>query len=158
MKLLADPGGVLMTILFLNEIMNITLSTLVANAIAEWTTSIGRPEMQTLVTLLISVPIVLFIGEITPKIIGARMNRIIAPVASRPIYFLYMALKPIRAIFATAKFVVSRVKQNSLQLKRSWGNNLNRFSGIQVSQFQFFVTVVIKILIPEHFLNLCTYI
>src|SRR4051812_38587687 len=83
-KLLGDPGGLLITILVTNELVNISLSTLIAEAISEswrddrrgglrsltgWILP-GVPDWiaQALIGTLITAPIVLFLCEITPKV------------------------------------------------------------------------------------------
>lgn len=97
-KLLADPGGVLLTILVLNEVMNVTLSTLISKAVHEGLSGLRYEGFAPLVTLIVTAPIFLLACEMTPKIIGARMNRIIAPIAAGPLALGYRFVKPLRLL------------------------------------------------------------
>ncbi|MFL5813572.1 MAG: hemolysin family protein [Bdellovibrionia bacterium] len=98
-RLTQDPGGLLVTILVLNEIVNIGLSSLVTKSIAlqsgqpldsgHWVSDLLR---GTGITTLI----ILFACEITPKVVGAKANQLISTLSSRPLSFIYEAMKPVR--------------------------------------------------------------
>ncbi len=104
-KLLADPSGLLITILILNEMINITLTSLITEAVSTSETvpslflfHLPRWGSNTLLGILITAPIVLILCEITPKVIAARLNRYIAVLTVRPLNFLYVAFRPVRWI------------------------------------------------------------
>ena len=110
-KLLGDPSGILVTVLILNEVVNISLSTIITRAIAEHGNSgfvqyfklgvfseVPDWGFEILLGLLIATPIVLFMGEITPKVIAARANTLVAPLTARPLHLLYQVMTPIRFI------------------------------------------------------------
>ena len=104
-KLLHDPSGLLITILMLNEILNISISTLITESISHQSieipilmNSIPRWMFDTLVGMMITTPIILFGCDITPKIIGARLNQVLSMMTIGPLYFLYDTLKPIRYV------------------------------------------------------------
>jgi putative hemolysin len=111
-RLLQDPAGLLITILILNEIINVSISTLITSALAR---ELGedplnslpvflRPVFErvpswavlTLYGILVTTPVVLIFGEITPKVIGARANRMIAAMAAGPLELSYDLLRPMR--------------------------------------------------------------
>lgn len=104
-KLLSDPGGVLVTILFCNELTNIILSSIVAKAVNRRghlgqfidPSIIPLWAQQALAGTAITAPLILLFGEITPKGIAARANQIIAPLTVTPLYALYYLLTPVRA-------------------------------------------------------------
>src|SRR5690242_4838953 len=80
-KLLSDPGGLLITLLMVNEILNIALSALITKAVSRGHTSVPSylgnfPSwaFEVILGLLITAPIILFLCEITPKVIGAKAN------------------------------------------------------------------------------------
>jgi len=96
-RLLADPAGLLMTILISNEVINISITTLIARSTAKMLEghSLG---FQILVGSLITAPIILLICEATPKVIAARANRGVAVLAARPMTLIYTAFRPVRAL------------------------------------------------------------
>lgn len=115
-RLLDDPGGVLLSILLLNELVNIAASSLIAQSIfnhwhsGSWTWLqrlrlyyfVWMPEwtLQALVGVLVSTPLLLFLCELTPKSIAARANQMIAPLTAGPLTWVYDLLKPFRTILA----------------------------------------------------------
>lgn len=99
-KLQSDAGGVLLTILVLNEIVNVSLSTLITGIIDRWFRGESTSWLiKTLVGVLLTTPVLLILCEVTPKTIGARANTIVAPLVAAPLHFLYGLMKPVR-IFA----------------------------------------------------------
>jgi putative hemolysin len=117
-RLLADPSGLLLTLIVFSEVINIALSTLIAEAVNEsWDASggdlgsaarwpwllrrllPGAPDwaLQTLAGTLITWPIVLLFCEITPKVIAARASQLIAALSAGPLTVAYDAFRPFRA-------------------------------------------------------------
>jgi putative hemolysin len=118
-KLLSDPGGLLITILVINEILNIAISTLITGSIShsDWVREpafLNRvfelPDWayQALVGTVIVAPILLLLCEITPKTIAARANQLIAPLTVNTIDLIYDLCKPVRAILRQIVTLVSR--------------------------------------------------
>lgn len=112
-RLLADPTGLLITLLVVNEMVNVGISSIIAQAISrtpkpQFLNELGLPEwaLSTLIGLLVSTPIVLMLCDVTPKIIGSRANRLIAPMTAGPLTGLYDLFKPIRIILSA---IVARV-------------------------------------------------
>jgi putative hemolysin len=112
-RLLGDPGGLLITILVINEVVNIALSSIIAETIAKtekarFLLALPMPSWALNMTLglLVTTPIVLFLCEITPKVIAARANRLIAPLTATPLTVIYNLFKPIRAVL---QLIVRRV-------------------------------------------------
>jgi putative hemolysin len=105
-RLLSDPGGLLVTILVLNELVNISLSAIITGSIASAQHADGALQLadsflpswaiHSLLGTLITAPIVLFFCEITPKVIGAKANQLIASLTVEPLSLLYSAFKPVR--------------------------------------------------------------
>lgn len=108
--LLGDPSGLLITILVLNEILNISISTLITHSLINvertgFHALVFRffeqrhwPEwlINLLLGTLITSPIVLFLCEMTPKAVAARANQVIAPIVIDPLTFTYKVMKPVR--------------------------------------------------------------
>jgi len=107
-RLLADPGGVLGTILITNEIANIGISTLTGRAIGRnpylgrlaelLPSTFPRWILDTAVGILITTPIILLLCEVTPKTLGARANYVLAPLTVKPLHLLYEIFAPVRAL------------------------------------------------------------
>jgi putative hemolysin len=122
-RLLADPGGLLVTILVINEIVNIALSSIITGSIArnpkaDFLQALPIPvwALNTVLGLLITTPIVLFFCEITPKVVAARANRLIAPLTAGPLTVIYEIFKPVRL---TLQFIVKRVARWTTRQKKA---------------------------------------
>jgi putative hemolysin len=109
-RLLGDPAGLLAAILVSNEVINIALSTLISNAVSSshhesaWMQYLsGGPlsrlpiwAIDVVLGTLVASPILLILCEITPKVISARVNTLVAPLCATPLGALYYTLAPIR--------------------------------------------------------------
>ncbi len=142
-KLLADPTGLLITILIINEIINIALSSMITEAVFQ--TEILRPFLagrlpswgvKTLLGILISSPIILVLCEITPKVIAARLNRYIAILTVVPLNFLYEAFRPVRGFVQ----LILRVLSGSL-IKTRKGNHSNPEKDLILKESDFLLMV-----------------
>lgn len=103
--LLADPSGLLITILVINETVNVSLSAVIASwlsrtQIPPWIGAHRLPPwaVHTALGLLVTTPVVLFFCEITPKVIAARANRLVATLTSRPLTLTYELARPVRIL------------------------------------------------------------
>ena len=90
-RLLTRPRRLIMTILIGNELANVAASVISATIIirlmgggSEW------------VNLLVMVPILLLVGEVTPKTLAIRNNIAFASFECRPIEFFALIVKPLR--------------------------------------------------------------
>lgn len=108
--LLAHPSRLLILILLINEIVNVTFSSLVAEMIQKnsglffnnplFSSPIAHtPEREwllaTIMTLFVTLPTLLLVGEITPKVVAAKMNRIVALLNSRLLIVIYKLIFPL---------------------------------------------------------------
>ena len=129
-KLLADPPGVLLTILICNELVNISLTTLITDAVTNQRQSPWRLSLETgvlsfipswafdlFLSTLLTAPIILIFCEITPKALGARINSISAPLIAKPLHSLYMLFAPIRLIAKIRKPEKNKKPENKTILK-----------------------------------------
>ncbi len=98
-KLQSDAGGVLITILILNEVVNISLSTILTGFVDRLLPGESFPWIiKTLIGVLITTPVLLMFCEVTPKTIAARANTLIAPLVATPVHALYTIMKPLRIV------------------------------------------------------------
>lgn len=101
-----DPLGLLITILVSNEIVNVTMGSLVTKhwverqyppaSLLSWgiTTSI----YQTLLGVAVTTPIILILCELTPKIFASKSNRLVSLFFSAPLALLYFLLTPLHRV------------------------------------------------------------
>lgn len=110
-KLLADPQGVLVTVLVGNEVVNVAISTIIASGLSENPSSefvqyfregllrnVPAWAFEIVLGLVITSPIILIVCEITPKILSARANTIVAPMLAYPFNAFYRAMTPVRVV------------------------------------------------------------
>ncbi|MCM2278401.1 MAG: CNNM domain-containing protein [Oligoflexia bacterium] len=121
-KLLGDPGGLLITILVMNELVNISLSALltgvisranlpdspILGAIPGWR-SVPSWIINMVAGTLLTMPIVLFFCEVTPKAIGARANQLIGTLSGTPLTLIYRVMRPARFLLNKVVFLAARL-------------------------------------------------
>lgn len=113
-KLLASPRRLIISILIGNELVNVTASVISAAMIIS---VLGADSKW--MNLLIMVPILLLVGEITPKTLAIRNNVAFASAESGPIELFSKIIKPIRILVF---FVSERIITLIVGSERSKGN------------------------------------
>ncbi|NDD91242.1 DUF21 domain-containing protein [bacterium] len=113
-KLQSDAGGVLITILVLNEVVNVSLSTILAGILDRYFRNQELTWLvKTLLGVLITTPVLLLFCEVTPKTVAARANTLIAPLVASPISVLYNLMKPLRLAIRRMIQLISGAKHQS---------------------------------------------
>ncbi len=98
--LLEHPTRLLIIILMINEFANLSIANavtrFVSRALPAHLALSGEQRIMliSILSLFIAAPLTLIFGEITPKVLAARMNRLMAAVNSRPLILLYKLLRP----------------------------------------------------------------
>ena len=87
-KLLSKPKRLLATILILNNFINIAIVILFASIDNPYLSSINNVFLETFIEVGVIGLIILFFGEILPKIYANRQPLIFSKIISLPIYFL----------------------------------------------------------------------
>ncbi len=125
-KLLGDPGGLLITILVLNEAFNVLISSIVAQAVVEkhfeylpYLHRLPAWFVNTGAGLLFTAPILLLACEITPKVIAARVNLLITLGFARGLHGIYIALTPIRWVLSAVIRLLSFSSRKTLEADRA---------------------------------------
>ena len=115
-KILQDPSGLLITILLLNEILNISISTIITESVSQSSIelhslmgSIPHWLIDTVLGVLIATPLILIVCDITPKVVGARLNQFMSMMTIGHLYFLYNTLKPVRYFIQGGVTLFSKV-------------------------------------------------
>jgi len=91
--LLDRPAALVATVLLGNELTNVLISNLVAGYYESLNFS---PVAITALSLLTVMPIIMILGEITPKVIGAKANITLARVFLPPLWAFYRISFPVR--------------------------------------------------------------
>jgi putative hemolysin len=96
-RLLADPRRLIATILLGNELVNITFSSLSTSVVGRLAPGWGRLAVI-LLTTLISVPLILVFGEITPKSVALAVAERWARISARLLGLFAVLVTPIRIV------------------------------------------------------------
>jgi len=97
--LLHDPRRLIATILVGNELINITFSSIAASVVHEVLPSAGEIALV-IASTFVTVPLLLLLGEITPKTVALRTAETWARIAARPIGAFALVSAPVRLVVA----------------------------------------------------------
>jgi putative hemolysin len=94
--LVQDSFGLLITILLFNEIVNITLGSIIARHLVEplaldW-------KAQIVVGVLFTTPVLLIFCELTPKVVASKANQLIVALFLPIVYPLYRVTRPLAGV------------------------------------------------------------
>ncbi len=92
-RMLSEPRRLIVTILIGNEFVNVAASVISAAIVIK---ILGADNKY--INLFIMVPILLLVGEITPKTLALRHNVAFATYQSKPIMFFAMLITPLRFV------------------------------------------------------------
>jgi len=95
-RLLTQPRRLIMTIIIGNDLVNVSASMISATIVIQLLS-----EEYKWINLFVMVPILLLVGEITPKTLAIRNNVAFASAESRPIEFFARMVKPLRILVRT---------------------------------------------------------
>jgi len=94
--LIGDSMGLLITVLLFNEIVNISLASILTST---WVAPLGLDlRAATLLGIAVSTPVILVFCELTPKVIATRANELIISLFLPFLYLLYLLNKPLVAL------------------------------------------------------------
>ncbi len=95
-RLLTRPRRLIMTIIIGNDLVNVSAAMISATIVIQMFS-----EEYKWINLFIMVPILLLVGEVTPKTLAIRNNVAFASAESRPIEFFARMVKPLRVLVRT---------------------------------------------------------
>ena len=105
-RLLRAPKKLIATLLLGNEFINVAISAVMAGAVGSVFISAGELEQAGIATAL-ALPVLLFLGEITPKTVAMKSPLPWARRAARPLWFFYVLVSPLRwVVQAIAKLIL----------------------------------------------------
>jgi putative hemolysin len=97
LALLANPRRLIVTLIVANEVVNIAASSLAAQVTA-MTMVHAREITQVVISTLVMVPLIMLIGELTPKSIAIRLGEKWARRVSWPLSAFYWLITPVRMV------------------------------------------------------------
>jgi len=101
-NLLKAPSKFLTTILIGNEIVNISISVVVATLVYSLAKDIMNNNFLPFCSMAVTVPVLLLFGEIIPKTIAVKFPDNIARFTSYPLYLFSSAVAPVRYVLNSA--------------------------------------------------------
>ncbi len=107
-RLLSEPHKTLASVLMGNELVNISLSTICAGLI------IAQFPTKSWINLLVATPLLVLLGEITPKVFALRHRNRLAQLIAPPLIFWATLTSPIRwVLIAISQVIVRLFKANN---------------------------------------------
>lgn len=98
-KMLKHPGDLLTSILMGNSIVNVLLGVVLATRVEEYLSRYYFPENELIaymMAVVVGTGVLVFFGEIMPKLVVVRRGALFAQYASVPLYIVDKMLLPIR--------------------------------------------------------------
>jgi len=97
--LLGHPTRLLIMILLINELVNLSISTIITELVQHTGERYLGPMQDrwlatTFISMAISIPVLLFFGEITPKVFATKMSKFVAIINSKLLMVIYRILFP----------------------------------------------------------------
>tara|TARA_B100000029_G_scaffold191601_2_gene189507 strand:+ start:35003 stop:36316 length:1314 start_codon:yes stop_codon:yes gene_type:complete len=112
-EFLNSPAPIIATILLADEILNVTITSLITSKLNQLFVNKISEELISIVTIFIASIIILIFCEIIPKTIGVKFSRKISTIVAPPIYFLNKLLFPLTWFFdGLSRFLIKLVASN----------------------------------------------
>src|SRR5262249_4855536 len=106
--LVRNPRRLIVTVLLGNELTNIVLSSLAAGAVSELLHGYG-PVALSFASTAITLPLILVLGEVTPKTVALSVAEAWARFAARPLAALAVGLTPVRPLLTPLARLTKRL-------------------------------------------------
>jgi CBS domain containing-hemolysin-like protein len=97
LDLLSKPRHLLVSILLGNELVNVAIAILVAALIYEVIPGVAW-QTKVLISVMVSTPLIVVVGEVIPKNVGVRFSPFLAPICALFIRIFSFALAPFRSL------------------------------------------------------------
>lgn len=112
LSLLTKPRQLLTTILFGNELVNVTIAMVVGTIVYDKFGYLGW-RWTTFISVVMTTPLLLMFGEMLPKNLALRYAPVVAPIMAVPLSWFYWLISPARWILsAIADWCVRRFGGN----------------------------------------------
>lgn len=103
--LLDRPAALVATVLLGNELTNVLISNLLAGFYESWNLSSLWVTVLNLATVM---PVIMILGEITPKVIAAKANVALSPLLIPPLWWFYKLSFPVRFLLESTVNLLTR--------------------------------------------------
>jgi putative hemolysin len=103
--LLDRPAALVATVLLGNELANVLISNLLASF---YESQRLPPIWVTLFNLITVIPIIMILGEITPKIVAAKANLTVSQLVVTPLWLFYRISFPVRFLIENSVELLTR--------------------------------------------------
>lgn len=103
--LLDRPAALVATVLLGNELTNVLISNLLAGFYESWDLP---PFWVTVLNLVTVLPVIMVLGEITPKILAAKMPVRLSAFLIPPLWWFYKLSFPVRFLLETTVNVITK--------------------------------------------------
>jgi putative hemolysin len=103
--LLARPRRLIVTLIVCNELINMSSSSIAATVTAHLAPGL-RESVQVALTTAVMVPLILLVGEMTPKSLALRIGEPWAKAVSRPLLVFEWVVAPVRFLLQGVAFGV----------------------------------------------------
>ena len=94
-----NPASIIATILLADEILNVTIISLITSKLNKLFIGIISDELISIVAIFVASIIILIFCEIIPKTIGVKFSRQISTIVAPPVYFLNKVMFPLTILF-----------------------------------------------------------
>ncbi|HIC76264.1 MAG TPA: HlyC/CorC family transporter [Candidatus Dadabacteria bacterium] len=94
-----NPASIIATILLADEILNVTIISLLSSKLNNLFIGTISDELISIVTIFVASIIILIFCEIIPKTIGVKFSRKISIIVAPPVYFLNKVMFPLTLFF-----------------------------------------------------------
>lgn len=105
LRLLAKPRRLIATILIGNELVNVSVSVVVASLMPALFPSFDEIELALIATVF-ALPLLLFFGEISPKTVAIKTAVGWARRAVRPLWLFFYLVSPLRLVVNLAAYII----------------------------------------------------
>ena len=102
LRLLAAPRRLIVTVILCNELVNVAVSTLMAGFGQRWVHWVGvtSAAWATVIVAAVTVPVMVLLGDMTPKTIAFRTSERWARAVARPLEIFQLIVMPARIVLS----------------------------------------------------------
>lgn len=118
-RILQNPSGLLITILILNEFINVCISSILTKKafhsqtrewfLQDWASAIHPWIVDFIIGTLLTTPVIVLFCEMTPKVIGAYANQLITSLCLPFISLLHHLSQPVGKFLYITQWTLSRI-------------------------------------------------
>ncbi len=120
--LLKNPYNLIITILLMDEVINVAYTSMVASTVRKVINSTSE-EINTLISIGIASPSLLLLGEIGPKTLGVKYPRFLSSLISYPLNLFHILITPFRWIIMVLSIGITWLLGGKIEYEHKSGFN-----------------------------------